>query len=74
MIRDRPISSNRSPERAVTEIGVSCSDSAVFRAVTTTSSRVALAGADRLGIKAAAKHEETQLFLVETLLKVDTAN
>ena len=40
-MRDKPISSKRSPESAVTEIGVSCSDSTFFRAVTTTSSRLA---------------------------------
>ena len=41
-MRDKPMSSSRSPESAVTEIGVSCNDSTFFRAVTTTSSKLAL--------------------------------
>ena len=54
MIRDKPMSSKRSPDRAVTEIGVSCSDSTFFRAVTTTSSRLALTPVGNAAI--AARH------------------
>ena len=55
------MSSKRSPESAVTEIGVSCSDYAVFRAVTTTSSRVALAVIDTPVIEIAARHDQVTL-------------
>ena len=49
-MRDMPISSKRSPESAVTEIGVSCNDSTFFRAVTTTSSRLALTPVGKVAI------------------------
>ena len=49
-MRDKPMSSRRSPERAVTEIGVSCNDSTFFRAVTTTSSRLALTSVGKVAI------------------------
>ena len=60
------MSSNRSPERAVTEIGVSCSDSAVLRAVTTTSSRAALATDGRIESDREASNE-TDHFLSEAV-------
>ena len=49
-MRDKPISSKRSPESAVTEIGVSCNDSDFFRAVTTTSSKLALTPVGKVAI------------------------
>ena len=68
------MSSNRSPERAVTEMGVSWSDSAVLRAVTTTSSKVALAVVERPATAIANRQAEVQLLLTEVAIKFEDLN
>ena len=59
-MRDKPMFSRRSPESAVTEMGVSCNDSTFFRAVTTTSSKVALTPVGKVAI--AMKHITLVIF------------